>query len=314
MTEIRIAIVIPFIYSSQKLLALKNVLKRVSISAKRSGSIELAAVLIANRAPQTIVQNPPNNTTVMKNNRIKRLHFLWSSVNRGFSQAVNDGMLFAKYQWSPDWYLILNDDAFVSKRFFEYLIPQLASRLYDALSCRVLSPKGTTESVGLWYSPSGVALPRTGDKRPTDTPIFTGVCTLLARKRVEKELANHGYVFNPLLFAYSEDLELSLRILRDGGKIHIDNDPLVTHLGSQTAKRGSFMQLSWSYRHWLAVILLHWSTREILTRLPFLLLGQIYIFSMSMYKGYWLLYPKIWWWIIQNRDIILWQRRQYGTT
>src|SRR3989304_8762209 len=148
----RIAIIIPFIYSSQKLLVLKNVLKRVAISAKHSDFIELAAVLIANHAPHTIVQNPSNNTTVMKNSRIKRLHFLWSSVNRGFSQAVNDGMLFAKYQWSPDWYLILNDDALVSKRFFEHLTPQLTSRQYDALSCRVLTPKGTTESVGLWYS------------------------------------------------------------------------------------------------------------------------------------------------------------------
>ena len=216
---------------------------------------------------------------------------LTSYINRGFAPAVNDGILFAQARYHPDWYLILNDDARLHANFFRALPLQS----FDAVSCKMLSTSGAIESSGLRYFSTGLAFPRRADIRKEDIPFFTGACVMLSRSRVEKELTKHGYVFNPLFFAYAEDLELSLRILRDGGTIFISNKGLVTHEGSNTAKRGSFFQLYYGYRNLLLIIFLLWSRNDIVLRLPWLGIGQLYIIAMSVYKDYWLLYPKIWW-------------------
>ncbi len=238
---------------------------------------------------------------------------LVSGTNRGFSQAVNDGILYAQAKFDPDWYFILNDDAELHSNFFERLHDVLRRQDIDAVTCKVLTPRGEVESVGLRYLPTGLAFPRKTDISSKDKPIFSGTCVLLSRKRVEKELDRHGYVFNPLYFAYAEDLELSLRILHDGGNIFISNEALVTHEGSQTAKRGSYFQLYHGYRNLVLTVLLMWPRSAVLRHLPMLITGQIYIFGMSVYKGYWLLYPKLWWWIIKNWKSIMWQRNQYDT-
>jgi GT2 family glycosyltransferase len=308
--KLKIAVIIPTLYEEKKHHVMQKTLASVIKAAIVADIPGLFFVIAVNGAPQVTVRNAPKMKRSLKDDTEQI--FLYSGVNRGFSQAVNDGIMRARTQ-SPEWYLILNDDAFVSRQFFQKLHAFLTSRNYDAISCKVLTPQGRVESVGLKYYPVGVAFPRRKDIRKNDMHLFSGVCIFLSRRRIEKELANHGYVFNPLLFAYSEDLELSLRILRDGGTIHIANEPLVTHLGSQTAKRGSFFQLYHSYRNWIVVIFLHWSTREIISRLPFLVLGQLYVLGMCFYKRYWLLYPKIWWWIMRNKDVIFWQRRRYGT-
>jgi len=241
-----------------------------------------------------------------------RVDILTSGINKGFAAAVNDGFMFLHAKYAPDWYVTLNDDAYVHKNFFSHLSKAMKPGVFDAVSCAVVTPEGNVESVGLKYFSTGLAFPRQKIIRPGDTQLVVGTCALFAKERVEKELMHHGYVFNPLFYIYAEDLELSLRILRDGGNIYISNTALVTHRGSQTSKRGSFFQLYHGYRNLILVVFLLWPLREILRKLPLLLIGQCYIIGMSIYKRYFLLYPKIWWWIIKYRLIIRWQRQQYA--
>lgn len=307
---IQVAAIIPTVYSSD-FTRLAQAVHAVESAVREVRGVKLSIVVVYNSVQEGIQE-------VFIKNRLKRLSVLpivviINQINKGYAQAVNDGILYARALGKPDWHLVLNDDALLHKEFFVQLLSHIASGAYDAVSCGIQTPSGTIESIGLGYYSTGLAFPRHKAMVSNDREIFTGTCVLLSKRRVEKELSRQGHIFNPLFFAYAEDLELSLRILRDGGKIYISSDVLVTHSGSQTAKRGSFFQLYHGYRNLVLITCLLWSWQTVVFRLPLLLVGHAYIFGMSIYKGYWLLYPKIWWWIGKNWKIILWQRRSYVT-
>ncbi|MBU1326560.1 glycosyltransferase [Patescibacteria group bacterium] len=304
---ITISVIIPTVYMKHP-----KALFRAICSIKQAATADISywVTVIANDVPIRV------SAETIANDIHRKTHIaaeaLVSHVNKGFAPAVNDGIVYERARRDPDWYFVLNDDACVHKGFFVSLLSKLGSDRYDVVSCKIIAPGGEIESVGLNYNKTGVALPRRRDAIPKDASIFSGTCVLLYKNRVKKELKKHGYVFNPLFFAYSEDLELSLRIHKDGGKIYISNEPLVTHLGSQTAGRGSYFQLYHSYRNWLLVVLLHWPLIKIIINIPPLLLGQLYIFGMTLYKRHLLVYPKALWFVVRNMRIILYQRKHYS--
>ncbi len=299
---ISIAVIIPTLapLSHARIATLFRRLRQMEREARL-----LRVILVVNNMP------PSSGNKIRDMAKKFNVETLFSAINKGFAQAVNDGISYARATRKHDWYFVLNDDALPSKQLIERLSAQLYVHQYDAISCKVLTRDKRVESVGLVYSPTGLAFPRTKDIQTGEVQIFTGTATLLSNKRVEKELLRWGYVFNPLFFAYAEDLELSLRILKDNGRIYISNEGLVMHSGSQTAHRGSYVQLYHGFRNFLLVICLFWSPSAIFFRLPFILAGQIYVIGMSMWKGYVFLYPKLWWWIFHNWKTLMWQRQMY---
>lgn len=306
----RVTVIIPTVYSSD-FTRLEQTIRAVESAKKQVRDVKLSIIIACNLAPEGIQEN-------LLKDKLKRLCALPIAVvinyiNKGFAPAVNDGILYARATVRPDWYLMLNDDAFLHENFFVRLLPQLRSGRYDAVCCGIQTPGGSIESVGLRYTSFGLAFPRRKPIEPAEPSLFSGTCVLLSGTRVEKELNRYGYVFNPLFFAYAEDLELSLRILDDKGRIYISNESLVTHFGSQTAVRGSYFQLFHGYRNLVLIVVLLWSWKDIIFRFPMLLVGQAYIIAMSLYKGYVLLYPKMWRWIIRNRHSIAYLRHyHYG--
>lgn len=303
----RISVIIPTIYAADPVMLLESV--RAVREAARN-TVSLSVVICVNQAPTDQASVRFLRERLLSSGRNVRV--LISHINKGFAPAVNDGIVFSRGLFRPDWYMVLNDDAYVHKNFFTALLPALEKQTADAVSCGIRKPDGSIEGFGLRYYRTGLAFPGLKVVNGGDV-MFSGACVLLQPKRIEAELARHGFVFQPLFFAYAEDVELSMRIQKDGGSVYIHPEVLVTHAGSKTAKRGSFFQLYYGYRNLILVVLLHWKPAEILARLPYLLTGQLYIFAMSVYKRHVLLYPKIWWWIIKNGRIIMWQRNRYDT-
>ena len=301
-TAISIAVIIPTLapLSHARLAALFRRLRQMERQVQL-----LRVILVVNNMP------PSSSNKIRDMAKKFNVETLFSAINKGFAQAVNDGISYARATRKHDWYFVLNDDALPSKQLIERLSAQLYVHQYDAISCKVLMRNKRIESVGLVYSPTGLAFPRRRDIQEEEKSLFTGTATFLSSERVEKELSRYGYIFNPLFFAYAEDLELSLRILYDNGKIFITNEGLIEHMGSQTARRGSYIQLYHGYRNFLLTIYLMWTSGAIILRLPLILAGQVYVVAVSIWKGYFLLYPKIWWWIIQNRKSLVWQKRLY---
>jgi GT2 family glycosyltransferase len=138
-----------------------------------------------------------------------------------------------------------------------------------------------------------------------------GTVFFVSRSAVEESIATFGWFLPEFFFAYAEDLELSIRLKRNKKTVYISPKVLVTHLGSVTAKRGSAFQLYWGFRNLLFVLFLHWPWQSILMWLPWLAAGQLFVLALLVSKGHWLVYPRIWWSVWKNRDMLRFYRTLY---
>lgn len=300
---ISVAVIIPTVYRPG-LRMVRKTIEAVRRSGRQQNDCSIHVVVTLNNAPADPL-SPARSSLLPSSDVLANMH------NRGFAQSVNDAIEYAGAKYHPDWYLVINDDAIVDNTFIARCVRDLKIKKYDAITCAIKRPDGSMESVGLRYDQTGLAFPRL-TYLSTDTDMFTGAVVFLSSARVTKELQKHGFVFNPLFFAYAEDVELSQRIQRDGGYIHVIKEPLVTHLGSRTAIRGSRFQLYYGYRNLILTALLLWSIPQMIFRAPLFWSGQLYIVAMTVYKRYPFLYPRIWYGVWNLRKAILWQRRMYA--
>ncbi len=298
-----IGVVIPTLYRDSKVVyrCLRSLKKSL---AEVNSEIILNVVIYNNEHPKESI--PGLNTRKKKS----PIH-LYSHVNKGFVGAVNDSIQGYYTNYPCDWYLIINNDTVVRQDFFKRFLPYLRSKT-SVISCQV-SDGNHCESSGLRYRRNGLAFPAKARlSMNSETSLTTGTCFFISHREVKKQLSQFGYVLHPLYFAYAEDLELSLRVRQTGGTITILNSELITHSGSHTAKRGSKMQLYYGYRNLLLTIWLHWPTELVFMNIHYLLQGQLYVLGMLIYKQYWLLYPKIIWYLIKNRKTLNYCRTQYA--
>lgn len=302
----KIAIIIPSVYPfSSKYL--QNCLN--SIYQTNCFKFEITIIVHLINFPLSLSQKSFEKKIRNKNNF--KLYFIYSFCKIGFPQAINNAIFFGNFNFNPDWYLIINDDALLDKNYFIILQEKILSKNFAVLSSKVINSSGKTDSVGLNYYRTGIACPRTKNIKKNSFPIFCGTCFMLSKKTINKLISKYGFVFNEIYFAYSEDLELSLRILKNNGKIFISNQPLVIHLVSKTNKRGSFFQLYHSFRNWFYTIIICWPLKKILINLPFIFLTHFYIILFSIYKKYFFLYFKIIFNLIKNIKILYFFRRQF---
>lgn len=236
---------------------------------------------------------------------------LFSGVNLGFCDSNNKCIVSALTLADPDWYMLINDDVVLEQHAIQKLQEWLENNHYDVISGCIYNNKRILESYGLSYFRTGLCFPNRRSYSDPQFSVFAGVLVFLSRKLITSELAKTGYIFNPLFFAYSEDVELSLRI-RCKYDIVLLNYGLARHLGSQTLGRGSYKQLFYGYRNLIAIIFLLWSKKSIIKYFPLLVAGQVYIWFMSIYKRHFLLYPAIMVWLLKNFHLILSIRRMYA--
>lgn len=298
----KISLVIPILYAPGNdlyKLAVQSVVAAWKKLPRRAGK-SLSIALVFN-------QFPPNKKLPKIAISGVKIAVLTNALNKGFTGAVNDGVWFGAYQQQADWCLVLNDDATVDEEFFRRLIPELKSGR-AIISCGVRNTDGSIQSAGLEYFPSGLTEPLTQFGK---TPFFVGTVFFVSRSTVTQNFEQFGWLLANFFFAYAEDLELSVRLLRRRQKVYLHPEVLVTHLGSVTARRGSAFQLFWGYRNLLMTIILHWPVTRILMFLPWLIVGQLYCLIVLLAKGHWLVYPKIWFSIWKNREILKYYRQFY---
>lgn len=145
------------------------------------------------------------------------------SKNFGFAQGNNKGVAQASRE-KPDYYLLLNNDTIVAPDFLIMLVeaadsnPQLAAvgpTIYFA-------EKNGQKRQELWYAGAWLNFYAGGAHHRTKLPgskevvvpteFITGCCLLVKRSA----LAALQQLFDPAFFAYSEDVDLSIRLARAG--------------------------------------------------------------------------------------------------
>ena len=236
---------------------------------------------------------------------------LVSSVNLGFTGAVNNAITVSRQITKADWYCVINNDTRLTQDFFIELYKYFRTESVDAFSCRIIRSDGELESMGLRYYPTGLAFPNKNGEISYKDIFLCGTCMFLSDMIIDHMINVYGYVLNPLYFAYAEDLELSLRLREQQYSIGFSNTVNVFHLGSQTAIRGSKKQLYYSYRNLIFTILLHWSPSQILLRIPALFAGQLFTLVVCLSKGYVLLFFKVWLATIRRMPKVFFLKKEF---
>jgi GT2 family glycosyltransferase len=301
----KLSIVIPVLYSSKNLWYLKAIdgiekSWKKYLSTAKNKKVDLEIIVVFNQSQlNTKVSNPKL--------RGIDISILKHPLNKGFTGAVNDGAWQAFFQSKADWCLVLNDDTFLFDDFFIEIIPRLKNE-YAVVSCGIANTDGSLQCSGINYLLGGLTKPAM--KFSDNLKFFSGTAFIVSKETALWSFDTFGFLLINFFFAYAEDLELGVRLLRNKKKVYVHPKILLTHFGSVTAKRGSERQLYWGYRNLIFLMIVHWSSKRILTLLPFVFFAHIYIIGFLIYRGYFVTYPKIIGSIWKKRKILFFYRKQ----
>jgi GT2 family glycosyltransferase len=212
-----------------------------------------------------------------------------SNKNAGFSEMNN--LVFDRYlKMMPDFFLLINDDVWLDKDFFNKFINSKKSKLIDIVTPLVVDAtilksqrRVRIDSYGVEYFKSGYAKNSTSIEQ--ETQLTTASCVLISSSVVKKLITKYGFVFNELLFFYLEDVELFIRARMIGAKISKNSEMIAYHWGSSTSGKKSYFTMYQTYRNILWVILMTWPLGFIIRNFlnVFLVQGWVFIYSIKSF-------------------------------
>lgn len=175
------------------------------------------------------------------------------SRNLGFAGAANEGIARTR---SP-FVFLLNNDAVLEPDYVARLTARLAlDERLAAVQGLVRTADGSrVDSAGLDWNARREAMPLFGGADPAAVPrgVFevSGVSATAAlyRREALESVAPGGEIFESSFFAYYEDVDLSLRLLRAGWRFACDSEAIARHEGSRTGSRTPWRRAKWLGRN-----------------------------------------------------------------
>ena len=175
------------------------------------------------------------------------------SRNLGFAGAANEGIARTR----APFVLLLNNDAVLEPDY----VARLAARLeFDprlaAVQGLVLTEDGRQiDTAGLEWNGRGEAVPvlsgadvSVAPREPFEVAGVSATAALYRREAFEAA-GPGGLAFEGAYFAYYEDVDLSLRLLRKGWRFACDPRAFARHEGSRTGRRTPFRRAFWTLRN-----------------------------------------------------------------
>ncbi len=201
------------------------------------------------------------------------------SENLGFAGAANEGIARTR----SSFVLLLNNDAALAPDY----VARLAARL--ALDSRLAAAQGLVrsgdgkrvDSAGLEWNLRGEAVPvlagASAENLPEEAFEVAGVSATAAlyRREALESVAPHGEVFDRAYFAYYEDVDLSLRLLRAGWRFACDPAAVARHEGSRTGGRTPVKRALWTVRNRWRTLFRNFEPRLLTKNLPALLRADL---------------------------------------
>lgn len=247
--------------------------------------------------------------------QVNRVFTTVSSHDAGFSE-LNNLVIQKHLKTLPNYFLLMNDDVFLHSSFFknfssllknatnEIVVP-LVVDFYESLKRQKL----IIDSYGVEYFRSGYA--KNANILSTETRLFSASCLFLSGASVKKVVDQYGYLFNPILYYYLEDVELAMRTQIINLKIKKSTDLIAFHLGSTTSGKKGYFSMFQTYRNILWILILLWPVKLVVRNLPNILLVQfwtIYYASRNFGLG---MYAKIIGQTLINLPRLLKYRKRY---
>lgn len=174
-----------------------------------------------------------------------QIDYLELDKNYGFTGGNNKGIEYAKKKYNPDYFLLLNNDTEVTPNFLDNLIkPFFSSKnVYAAVPKIYYFDRRNV----IWCAGGEVRIltgnvkeygknRKDSDKTSVQRKVgFMNGCAALLSNKAIQEIG----LLDDMFFAYSEDSDYSLRILKSGHSIVYVPSSVIYHKVSQTFKSNS---------------------------------------------------------------------------
>jgi len=201
------------------------------------------------------------------------------SRNLGFAAAANEGIARTR----APFVLLVNNDAVLAPDYAARLAARLAldTRLAAAQGVILAAGKTTVDTAGLLWNDRGEAIPVFAgsdvSRVPSEAFEVTGVSATAAlfRREAFADLSLDGRVFDDRFFAYYEDVDLSLRLFREGWRFACDPGAIAWHEGSRTGRRTPFRRGIWTARNRWRTLFANFEPRFLVRHLPKLLRADL---------------------------------------
>lgn len=230
--------------------------------------------------PIVVVDNAPTQAKRLSCQKHPRCTYLPQTKNLGFARAIN----LAFKHVHTDWICILNDDIEFpdSTLPFARLIQRAKDNHWDAISPILQKKSGEIENLGYRVLPLGRTKLVFNPSSLLDG--LTAAC-LVIKSEVFRTL--HG--FDPRFFAYLEDVDLFLRLRRQGYQFGVASEIKVIHNHMTTSGSMNNFKAIMDLKNWIFVIAKNWSWHDLILNFPAILverLRNLSGFIKSTWKSY----------------------------
>lgn len=205
------------------------------------------------------------------------------SENLGFSEMSNIAIAEILRFHSPDYILLINDDAWIANDFFARLETYTKATRSDILNPLIFEAYSQKlDSFGVEYFTSGYA--KNNHSLLVSTTLATAACMLIRTDLLRKTKRVYGFYFNPIFYYYLEDVEFCIRARMIGAKIERFDKLIAYHIGSATSGKKSYFAMFHTYRNLLWIIVMTWPLKVIIRFLPSILIVQAWTCFYALIK------------------------------
>ena len=180
-----------------------------------------------------LVDNESDTSKVSKFKYRKNVKTIFNAKNEGFSKANNQGIEYALKN-NFDYILLLNNDTTIKSNLIDVLIKTAQAKKVYAVQPLILNHNGKK----IWSAGGKINyfLGRFSSSKKVNNSFkliewFTGCCCLF-----DSKLFKDTGKFDERFFAYYEDVDLSLRIKKNGFKIGFTSQTELIHFESASSK------------------------------------------------------------------------------
>lgn len=218
------------------------------------------------RYPVVVVDNAPSKEKRLSCQKHPQCTYLPQVKNLGFARTINLAMPSVK----TDWICILNDDIeFIGDSLPFAKLTQIAQENHwDAISPLLKKKSGEIENLGYRVLPFGRTQPVFNPSSRLDG--LTAAC-LVIKSEVFRTL--HG--FDNRFFAYLEDVDLFLRLRRQGCHFGVASEIKVIHNHMTTSGSMNNFKSIMDLKNWIFVIAKNWSWHDLVLNFPAILVERL---------------------------------------
>ncbi len=182
-----------------------------------------------------LIDNASNDSSrkiLKKYDCYENFNLIFNNKNLGFAKSVNQGMFHARSTFDPDFFFLLNPDAYLDNNCLRRLLQHMKyNPKLGLVSPNIIDPN-TNDT---WFSGGNIDWLSFKTKHVNSALRYLSGCALLIKKEVYLKIGP----FDENFFLYYEDADYGLRTRKAGFTLNTVTDSVCFHLESQSSDQGT---------------------------------------------------------------------------